>query len=552
MIRKASLMIFACVALFAAESKSVKESGKEKDMCSPPPGSIAPALPAHLMKGQGDIYFAITTTSPEAQKFFDQGVAQMHSFWANEAERSFLQAAALDPDAPMPWWGVSMVAAGDYRPRHQLERDGPAKPGAKTKPIELKGGQLRAQEAALKAVRLSEISGKATEVEKLYIASIAARRQVKDGQAKDLNEAYIAGLRAILAAYPDEVEAGTYLALHLMRGYTLPDRAPREGTMEAVNLLRALAVKFPDHAGVHHYIIHGWEGATFAAEAWPSCERYPQLVTNIPHALHMPGHIWAQTGRWKEGEKSFQDAAVNEIGYMNADALYGNYHHAHNIEFLITTYGFDGRYDEAVSAARGLMAFPENPRQAADLDDSYTAYRMGWFGLMRTLVTFEKWNEILDGKTLPVLDKPREQAWRHWALGVAYANKGNARKARGEYKLMELAMKEFPAKVDKPIPPPLKVAQEELAGQIAIAQKHTEKGLKLLAEAGAHERALRYTEPPSYPRPVLDALGKRASAAGKADAAIAAWHGALEQTPGDPRAQKGLNSATQRTASGIE
>ncbi len=543
MIRKASLMVFACAALFAAETKSAKE----KDMCSPPPGSIAPALPAHLMQGQGDIHFAITTANSEAQKFFDQGVAQMHSFWANEAERSFLQAAALDPEAPMPWWGVAMVAAGDYRPRHQLERDTPAKPGAKTKPTELKGGPLRAQEAALKAVRLSEVSGKATELEKLYIASIAARRQ-----AKDPNEAYIAGLRAVLAAHPDEVEAGTYLALHLMRGYTLPDRAPREGTMEAVNLLRALAVKFPGHAGVHHYIIHGWEGATFAAEAWPSCERYPQLVTNIPHALHMPGHIWAQTGRWTEGEKSFQDAAVNEIGYMKADALYGNYHHAHNIEFLITTYGFDGKYDEAVSAARGLMEFAENPRQAADLDDSYTAYRMGWFGLMRTLVTFEKWDAILDGKTLPVLDKPREQSWRHWALGVAYANKGNARKARGEYKLMEAALKEFPAKVDKPVPPPLKVALEELAGQIAVAQKHTEKGLKLLAEAGTHERALRYTEPPSYPRPVLDALGKRAAIAGKADIAIAAWQGALEQTPGDPRARKGLNSATQRTASGIE
>ena len=531
----ASVFMLA-VALSAADAPKDR-SAKEKDMCSPPPGSIAPALPAHLMTGQGDIHFAITTNSPEAQKFFDQGVAQMHSFWATEAERSFLQAAALDPEAPMPWWGVAMVAAGDYRPRHQLERDSPPlNPDTKK---ELTGGPLRAKLAAEKAVKLSEVSGRATPMEKLYIAAIAGRRFEKDS-----NAAYIGGLRAILAQNPDEVEAGSYLALHLMRGFTLPERTPREGTMEAVELLRKLVVKFPDHAGVHHYIIHGWEGASFATEAWASCERYPQLVTNIPHALHMPGHIWAQTGRWPEAEKSFQDAEVNEIGYMNADALYGNYHHAHNVEFLITSYGFDGQYEKAMTESRGLMKFAENPRQAADIDDSYTSYRMGWFGLMRTLVTFEKWDEILNGQTLPVIDKPREQAWRHWAIGLAYANQGKASQAEAESKLMMAALKDFEAKAKKPIPPPLKVAEEELRGQIELAGNHTDKGLKLLAEAGAQERALRYTEPPSYPRPVLDALGKRATAAGKTDVARTAWREALEQTPGDPRATRGIAAAS--------
>ena len=542
MIRYASLILFTSVTLLAADTSS----SKEKDMCSPPPGSVAPALPAHLMTGQGDTHFAITTTNPEAQKFFDQGVAQMHSFWALEAERSFLQAAALDPAAPMPWWGVSMVAAGDYRPRHQLERDGPGK--ANNKKDSLKGGPLRAREAALKAQKLGEVASAATPLEKMYIAAIAGRRLEKNS-----DDAYISGLKAITAAHPEEVEAGTYLALHLMRGYTLPNREPREGTMEAVNLLRALVVKFPDHAGVHHYIIHGWEGASFAAEAWPSCERYPQLVTNIPHALHMPGHIWAQTGRWAEGEKSFLDAAANETGYMKADALYGNYHHAHNVEFLITTYGFDGKFAEAVEASRGLMAFAENPRQAADLDDSYTAFRMGWFGLMRTLVTFEKWDQLLDGATLPVLDKPREQAWRHWALGLAYANKGKASQARSEHKLMEEALKQFASKLEKPVPPPLKVASAELAGQITLAEHHLDKGLKQLADAAEQERALRYTEPPSYPRPVLDALAKRAVTAGKTEKARTAWQSALEQTPGDPRAIDGLRSlSTHKGNTGLE
>src|SRR5215468_6964054 len=111
-------ILLTCPALFAAAEN------KPKDMCVPPPGGSAPSLPARIMTGQGKIDFPITTSSEKAQEFFNQGVAQMHSFWAVEAERSFLQAAALDPQAPMPYWGIAMVAAGEFRPRFQLENDG--------------------------------------------------------------------------------------------------------------------------------------------------------------------------------------------------------------------------------------------------------------------------------------------------------------------------------------------------------------------------------------------------------------------------------------------
>jgi hypothetical protein len=90
---------------------AVAQPPKGGDNCAPPPSSLAPTLPARILPGMGNVHLAITTSSPEAQQFFDQGVSQMHSFWAREAERSFLQAAALDPAAPMPQWGIAMVAA---------------------------------------------------------------------------------------------------------------------------------------------------------------------------------------------------------------------------------------------------------------------------------------------------------------------------------------------------------------------------------------------------------------------------------------------------------
>ena len=516
---------------------------KTGDLCVPPPAGAAPTLPAKLMNGQGQVHFPITTSSAEAQQFFDQGVAQLHSFWAFEAERSFRQAAALDPEAPMPWWGIAMVAAGDYRPRFQLESDRAKRPSPAATRQSPEGGPKRAIEAAKTAQELSAAAGKATDLEKLYIASIAARRQ---SPADQRDEAYIAGLRAILAAHPGEVEARTYLALHLMQGFTLPDRQPRGTSMESVALLRQLLIDAPEHMGVHHYVIHGFEGSTFATDAWPSCRKYPELVTNIPHALHMPGHIWAQTGKWDEAAKSFEDAAANELGYIRADQLYARGHHGHNVHFLTTTYMFQGRYEKAVEAAQGLLAFKENPREAGQVDNFYTAYRQGWFALMRTLVHFEKWDEILGGQLLPAYEKPREQAWLHWARGLAFAGKGNAKSAQAEAVAMDAALKDLAEKIKEEVPQSLAIARLELDGQVQFAARKYGKGLKTIEAAAKQERALRYSEPPQYPRPVMEVLGQLAMRQGKVRMAENAWREALDQYPGNPRALAGLDEARRR------
>ena len=533
------------VAIWALLGSSLFAQSKTADLCSPPPGSVPPSLPARLMSGQGSehIPFPITTSNPKAQEFFTQGVAQMHSFWATEAERSFLQAAALDPEAPMPQWGIAMVAHGDFRPRFQLENY------IRSKRQETYGGARgRAMQAVKKAQELSASPGKATPLEKLYIAAIAARL---DPGSKDPDEGYIQGLRAILAQYPKEIEAKTYLALHLMRGFVLPEKTPREGSMEAAALLRELLLEAPDHPGVHHYVIHGFEGSTFAKDAWPSCKRYAELVPNIPHALHMPGHIYAQTGKWAEAAKSFEDAAANELGYIRADALYGRGHHGHNVQFLISTYSFQEHYQKAVEAAHGLMEFKENPRETAAVDNSSTPFRKGWFALMQAMVQAEKWDEILDGKTLPVYDKPRENAWRAWALGLAHAAKGDVGAAKKQAKVMNSSLKQLKSKTKTAVPPELLVAEDELKGQISLAANDVDRGLKLLQQAARRERALRYSEPPSYPRPILDVLGQFALRNGRFELAKAAFGEAVQQYPASPRAERGLAETVSRMERGI-
>ncbi|MEO8131979.1 MAG: hypothetical protein ABI822_33095, partial [Bryobacteraceae bacterium] len=450
----AALMLLAAAAWAQTAPKSV-------DACSPPPGAIAPALPARILTGQGTVHFPITTSNPEAQKFFDQGVAQMHSFWAREAERSFLQAAALDPAAPMPYWGIAMVAAGDWRPRFQIDT-GKSAFGETKRPVT----KTRAETAAEKAVELSAVPGKATELEKMYIASVAVRR---DRKQKDGDSAFVKSLRQLLAKHPDEVEAKTYLALMIMRGFHTPDKRPNQpGSMEAVAILRDLVAKYPEHPGVHHYIIHGFEGSTFASDAWPSCKRYAELVPNIPHALHMPGHIYSQTGKWDEAIQSFSSAADNERSYMKADAMYGNGHHGHNVNYLATAYSFEGKYEPAIQAARHLLTYKENPREVKQSDLTTGAYAQGWFALLRIMVQFQKWDDLLDGEQLPILNRNRQLAWRHWARSMAYAAKGNVESAKAESREMDAALVAFRQKMKRKTPEELVVARRELDGHLAL------------------------------------------------------------------------------------
>ena len=531
---KLAALLLALAATLAAQPTP------KADACAPPPGAVAPSLPAKLLEGQGPIDFKITTASAEAQKFFNQGVAQMHSFWAREAERSFLQAAALDPAAPMPQWGIAMVAAGDFRPGFQLDLVNGRNPDAKPRKDPPGGGEARAVAAAKKALELSQVPGKATELEKLYIAATFARRDITQ---KDPNIGYVAALRKLIQKRPREVEARSYLALHLMSGFELPAKTPRAGSTEAVEILRALLQQAPQHPGVNHYVIHGFEGSSFAKDAWTSCDRYGKLAWNIPHGLHMPGHIYAQTGRWDDAANAFASAAKNEVYWMKEDSLAGNGHHGHNVHFLAASHSFNGEYEKALAAAQSLLAYKETPREAKQADNYRTAYRQGWFAVLRTLVQNEKWDLILDGKTLPVHGKPRESAWRAWAVALAHLAKKDHAATQTAEREMRKAIEDLRAVSRPHALVPVRIAHDELRAQMKIASGDAEAGLRDLESAAKSERAARYNEPPLYPRPILEVLGARALELNKPALAERAFREALEQYPESYRSRRGLHAA---------
>jgi len=535
-----SAIRWACVlAALAATTPATMQQPRaqqrpEPDMCAVPPGS-QPLLPAKILDGMGTTNMPVTTRSDQARKFFNQGVSQVHSFWFLEAERSFLQAATLDPDMAMAYWGIAVSAAGDHRPTFQSFRD-PMDGGRANAPLPSSDAaqrtangaaidpRVRAREAIAKAMSLRD---KVTPRERLYIESQAARR---NPDSKDTDADYIKSLRTLAGAYPDDLEARSFLGLMLLDGYDSVTRAPRAHTTEGTTLLQEVIARNDNHFGAHHYLIHGWEGSTTPERAWLSCRRYPALVPNIPHALHMPGHIYAQSDRIDDAITSFADAADNELKWMTADVLYPNGHHGHNMHFLVHSLNLDGRFRDSMDRVRQMMAFKETPRERSG-NSQRTAYRQGYYSLVKTLVRFEKWNLILDPSTVPVYDKAEQHAWRTWAVGLAYAASDKLDEARTTLETLKGHVNASTATKR-----PLLIAQLELEAAITSRGGDKARGYELYRQAADQEVALLYTEPPSYPRPVIEGWGETALALGDYAAAEKAYREALTREPGSGRA----------------
>src|SRR5438874_838129 len=243
-------------------AKGAKQEQRQADMCVVPAGA-QPLLPAKLLPGMGITKdFPVTTKSEDARKFFLQGISQIHSFWFLESERSCTQALEYGQNMAMAYWCIALSAASDYRPAFQLLRNtsnagagrgSGAAPAASPDAVSRSTSgaaldpQVRAREAIAKAMALRDT---VTPRERLYIEAQAARRAPGPRDAADA--AYIAGLRKLVAAYPEDLEAKSMLGLAIDNGFDPITKEPREHTMEAIHLLEEVGAKDDSQFGAHH------------------------------------------------------------------------------------------------------------------------------------------------------------------------------------------------------------------------------------------------------------------------------------------------------------
>lgn len=471
-----------------------------------PAYDVGPREKPWEMKHIGHTPFPITHKNAEVQKWFDQGVALLHSFWDYEAERAFRWCLKLEPENAMCYWGLARAAGGERA-----------------------GGFVR--EAAKR-------KHKVTERERLYIEALEAQvlpETLRDRGPMNFDERrrkYRRALETLVVKYPDDVEAKALLAYANMGD----DRFGVELMIRQVLAIDA------EHPGAHHYRIHNWNYHE-PEQALESCARYGKIASGIGHALHMPGHVYSTVGMWHEAAISMDSATRVEKQYMK-DRLtfpFNNWNYGHNRAYLSYIQEQLGMAAAAIFGARQLIDAPLDPQ--ANSDNTYSSHSQGINSMIRALVKFERWNELLDKQTIPwrniFMDKMNK------AYVEARAHLGLAAVDKAEQAVQEHGKLKPELEKNKNFEPVYNVQATELRARLALAKGETLLGLSLLSGAADKQFEMQRgdNDPPRYPESLYVALGRAYLDAKSPVLAVQAFEKALTLTRNDCFALGGLVEA---------
>lgn len=469
------------------------------------------------MEGIGHTHFPITTKVSEVQEWFDQGNTLLHSFWFEEAERSFRWCVKLDPDCAMAYWGLARTGLNWFA-----------------------RGPLDTPELKRYFDFLSEASRRKDSVsprERLYIeaweAAFTGDAFTLDG--KERARILAKKLQQLVLKFPDDIEAKALFALFSIN----PSHA-----LSTELVLQQVLEKAPDHPGAHHYRIHNWDAAA-PEQGLPSCLRYGLVAPNIGHADHMPGHNYSKLGLWHEAARSMDTATRVELRYMNQQLAlpFETWNYAHNRNYLCYLQEQLGMADVALQGARDLLAAPRDPE--ANKDNKYGAFDQGMLALVRALLKFERWDDVLatsNSVAIPWRDISSDKDLRAFAETLAHTGNGDRFKARARLQDLKTSLRQQSAEAGWAIG--LKTAE----GILLAAEGNLLDATRLLTDAAALEKKQREAgdyanDPPLNPWPVNRVLGDVYLNRNEPRLAIEAYQRALVQEPYDAFTLSGLARA---------
>jgi tetratricopeptide (TPR) repeat protein len=504
------VVFLVCTSVTAQHAEHAKKTGAEK--------------PAELVSGLGSHHHPVSTEKPEAQKFFDQGLSYVFAFNHEEAIRSFKRAAEIDPELAMAYWGIGLALG----PNINLDVD-PQRERA-------------AYEATQKAMSLA---AKAPENERVYIEALAKRYSLDlKADLKKLAVDYKNAMGELVKLYPDDLDAATLFAEAAMDlrpwKFWSADGKPAEGTEEIVAVLESVLRRNPNHAGAIHYYIHAVEASSNPERALAFAPKLPSLMPAAGHLVHMPAHIYQRTGDYAAAARSNKEAALADEVYIKTSGGHGLYplmYYSHNLHFLAIAQNMEGRFSDAMSAAKRLESYVgPSVKEMPMLEGFMTVPPL-------ILVQFHRWDEI---EKLP----PPEAAlvglnatW-HFARGMAYAAKGKTIDAEREYAALVDKEKKIPADLSfnlNSASAVLKIADYVLAARIAkVKNGDNKKAIELLRKAVELEDSLAYDEPPAWFLPVRVWLGTALMSGGAYAEAEQVFRADLERNKRNGRSLFGL------------
>ena len=487
-----------------------------------------PATPPQIQAGMGSWHHAITTKNPEAQKYFDQGLAFLYGFNHDEAARYFRRASELDPAAPMPYWGLALSIGPNYNDVEVSETRAASTYDAVKKALE------RVPNASL--------------AEGDYVRALAKRYASADPKSdwKKLHLDYSNAMRELVKKYPDDLDAATMFAesLMMLRPWQLwtADGKPAPGTEELVAVLESVLRRDPDHPGANHFYIHAVEASPNLERAIPSAMRLLTMMPAAGHLVHMPGHIFLQTGDYDLAADTNVKAAEADRAFVQrtgATGIYPLMYWTHNIHFIAFARAQQGRYEEAERAAQDMV------KNIGDADLEPHMQMLEAAHLYPTMVDlrFHRWDEILAVRE-PRAERKLARAFHQYARAMALVGKGRMRETVATRTQFEALRKALPADslylINNKGSDVLALAAATLDARLAWARGERSESIRQWRRAVELEGAIQYDEPPAWFYPVRQSLAAALLRNGQAKEAEAVFRETIGKHPRDGRLLFGL------------
>jgi tetratricopeptide (TPR) repeat protein len=490
---------------------------------------LAKLPPPQVLDGIGHSHFAITTKAPQAQQWFDQGLALLHCFWDYEALRAFEQSARLDPDCAMCHWGISQALA-------------------------FRGSTDQSKSELSKA---KELSAKIPDREKHLILAFAESDEKKGDEA---DQAFNKRLAVLVDQNPDDVELRLIMAWHTSGGYQKGEPSG-PGAIYKQAMLRNILHDYPDNAAANHYWIHTVEDSPHPEWALESAEKLGALAPASGHMVHMPGHIFYRLGDYERARQIFLASKRVDEEYMSRQhvSIADDWNYAHNLSYLIADCAEEGRYTEAFEHARSLTGVANDPDRTTNaffyvLQIASTEARLA--------IRFADWERVIQHPMQFGAPEDKVSVWARdyrdglvaYARGMKAAEAGRLADAETEStRLQALLWRLYQEDIDDKnkysrdqAVKLLNTASFELRGDLAGYEGDLASAGKLFERADETETDAGYSEPPRYSRPPLEVLGAVYLRAGKFAEAREAYRKALAKRPHSGFALYGIALAWDR------
>ena len=529
MRRASDLRFFSAGLLIAtacsSEPKKVPAAAGGQPEQQSAVATAPPPTPRVVLLGNlGTYHRAITTSSREAQQFFDEGLTLLYGFNHEEAFRSFARAAALDTLAPMPHWGMSLALGTNINDIAPTER--------------LKTAYVHLADAVARASHGSAVEqGLIAALRQRYVADPTGDQMLRE-------QSYSDAMRALSKRFSGDADVATLFAESLMnlRPWKLYKadgaEAPETGTIVAT--LEGVMRRHPTHPGANHYYVHAVEASAHPERAVTAARRLETLVPGAGHLVHMPAHIFIRTGDYARSARANATAASVDEKYFKAtgtSGLYSAMYYSHNLQFEAAAAMYAGNFAEALGAARRTTALTEPIADQMVMLEPFAAMELF------VLVRFERWPELLAAPA-PKATRTLQSALYHWARGAALAGTGKRTDATTELSLLSNAAAGIaadamvgPANTARDV---VAVAKADLTGRLADANGDAAAAIAAFTDAVAAEDRLGYNEPPDWLLPERELLGRALLRTGQFVRAESAFREDLRRNVGNPRAYYGL------------